>query len=168
MSTDSDFRDAFPVVEAMREGDVPDRAALLAGALALETLCRRGKVSPDLLDVVVFLRRGRPKAARPGYVTVATIAYSRQAPHSRHRPLLQGQRRSVGGSRRRRRDVVFGLPRGADRPATGDGRLHSHCAGCVAAHRQQTRPGLTPTLFARPLGESRGEDTRFNAAISSH
>jgi len=45
------------MLEAVGDGNVPDRAGLLAGALTLETLCRRGTVSLDFLDVVAFLRR---------------------------------------------------------------------------------------------------------------
>ena len=57
MSTDSDFREASPVIEEVLFGDVPDRATLLAGALALGRLCQRRKVSLELRDVAAFLER---------------------------------------------------------------------------------------------------------------
>lgn len=48
--------DAASVLEAQAAGRTPDRAQLLAGALALDTLCHNEVVDRDILDAAVGLQ----------------------------------------------------------------------------------------------------------------
>jgi len=52
----SGLLDAAAVLEAQAAGRTPDRAQLLAGALALDTLCREEVVDRDLLNAAAALQ----------------------------------------------------------------------------------------------------------------
>jgi len=56
MSDTNGLLDAASVLEARAAGRLPDRAQLLAGALALDTLCRAEVVDRDLLDAAADLQ----------------------------------------------------------------------------------------------------------------
>jgi hypothetical protein len=47
---------AVAALEALAEGQVPDRAAVLAGALALESLCAAGGATRETLDAAAGLK----------------------------------------------------------------------------------------------------------------
>ena len=55
MSADSGLNDAAAVLDAQAAGVPPDRLQVLAGALALSTLCMRGTADRDLLDAAAGL-----------------------------------------------------------------------------------------------------------------
>jgi hypothetical protein len=47
---------AVAALEALAEGQVPDQAAVLAGALALESLCAAGGATRETLDAAAGLK----------------------------------------------------------------------------------------------------------------
>ena len=55
MSADPGLNDAAAVLDAQAAGVTPDRLQVLAGALALSTLCLRGTADRDLLDAAAGL-----------------------------------------------------------------------------------------------------------------
>ena len=55
MSADPGLDDAAAVLDAQAAGVTPDRLQVLAGALALSTLCLRGTADRDLLDAAAGL-----------------------------------------------------------------------------------------------------------------
>ena len=55
MSADPGLNDAAAVLDAQAAGVTPDRLQVLAGALALSTLCMRGAADRDLMDAAAGL-----------------------------------------------------------------------------------------------------------------
>lgn len=76
--TASGLLDAASVLEAQAEGRTPDRAQLLAGALALDTLCREEVVDRDVLDAAAGLQMlatgGAPDLDENGRARAAHLA----------------------------------------------------------------------------------------------
>ena len=55
MSADPGLDDAAAVLDAQAAGVTPDHRQVLAGALALSTLCMRGSADRDLMDAAAGL-----------------------------------------------------------------------------------------------------------------
>ncbi len=84
--------DAVSVLEAQSAGRAPDRARVLAGALALDSLCHEGAADRDILDAAAGLKllatgreleldeSGRARAARLAEAVreVANLEITRQ------------------------------------------------------------------------------------------
>jgi len=70
--------DAALALDDLAAGRTPERSTLLAGALALDTLIRRGEVSRDLLDAAAGLEAaattGHPELDASGRQRAATLA----------------------------------------------------------------------------------------------
>lgn len=90
--TVSGLLDAVSALEAQAAGCAPNRAHLLAGALALDSLCREGVTDRDILDAAVGLKllaighdleldeNGRARAPRPAEAArkAANVEITRQ------------------------------------------------------------------------------------------
>lgn len=78
MNADPGLNDAATVLDAQAAGVTPDRQQILAGALALSTLCLRGTADRDPLDAAAgldALATGRPlDLSAAGRARAATLA----------------------------------------------------------------------------------------------
>jgi hypothetical protein len=74
----SGLREAAAVLDALAGGHVPERASVLAGALALESLCTWGAPDRDLLDAAaglnILVRGGALELNADGRKRAANLA----------------------------------------------------------------------------------------------